>query len=462
MSDQLLQPVFRFFRQMNVILFISFLFFALIFVVIISTFYNFNLDEVFNKYQENLLVNNAYKMMDDLRNEQIDLANISEADERWIVRRANLYGILFQLMDEHKRNPLIDTLSSFNRHETSGIHEFPFYKSGNLVGYLRVSTLGATYELNPVVIEFKEQIKYRSQILFISLFIVAIFVSWVISKALSMHIIRLKDHADHIRKGSRTGSILIKGPEEIRQLAITLNDMSSELKKQEDWRQHLMEDIAHELRTPFASMLSQLEAIIDGVYEPSVERIEKVYEELDRLSRLVNDLEDLSEAESARFTLNMKRTHMVRLSKRAFQNFLPMARSKGIKLIFESTNVPCYGEVDRDKIIQVISNMLSNAIKYTPSGGIVTLFVDWNRHSTLIICEDNGIGISNEDLPYIFNRLYRADKSRSRFTGGVGLGLSIVKALIEAHDGTVYVESELGKGTRFTVELPNVYKQLKS
>jgi signal transduction histidine kinase len=104
--------------------------------------------------------------------------------------------------------------------------------------------------------------------------------------------------------------------------------------------------------------------------------------------------------------------------------------------------------------------VLSNAIKYTPNGGKVILKVDWTSDKTLIICEDNGIGISQEDLPYIFNRLFRADKSRSRFTGGVGLGLSIAKALVEAHDGDIHVMSTIGVGSTFTISIPNVYKSL--
>jgi signal transduction histidine kinase len=269
------------------------------------------------------------------------------------------------------------------------------------------------------------------------------------------------DLANQISLGKRDITIPVKGPEEVRRLAATLNEMSKELKKQEDWRHHLMEDLAHELRTPLTSLLSQIEAIVDGVYEADNERMQDIYEELIRLSRLVNDLERLSEAEGARFTMNIRRTNMVQLAKRVYSNYLPVARSKSIKLNFESANVPCYAEVDRDKIVQVISNLVLNAIKYTPEGGKVTLGVDWNVNETIIYCEDNGMGISEQDLPYIFNRLYRADKSRSRFSGGVGLGLSIAKALVEAHDGKIEAESQLGKGSRFTVTLPNVYNPYK-
>lgn len=192
--------------------------------------------------------------------------------------------------------------------------------------------------------------------------------------------------------------------------------------------------------------------------KPDEAMMKDIYEELERLSRLINDMERLSEAESARFSLRIERTDIVRLARRVYDNFLPLARNKGLRMIFESTNVPCFCEVDRDKMIQVISNIISNAIKYNRDGGKIWLSVDYTPDYTFIICTDNGIGISEEDLPYIFNRLYRADKSRSRFNSGVGLGLSIVEALVQAHGGEVKAESELGKGTRITVKLPNKFE----
>jgi len=309
--------------------------------------------------------------------------------------------------------------------------------------------------------EFQKTSEFRSKLLFSVVVFVSVLFSYAIARGLSKHLKNVYDLANQISLGKRDITIPVKGPEEVRRLAATLNEMSKELKKQEDWRHHLMEDLAHELRTPLTSLLSQIEAIVDGVYEADNERMQDIYEELIRLSRLVNDLERLSEAEGARFTMNIRRTNMVQLAKRVYSNYLPVARSKSIKLNFESANVPCYAEVDRDKIVQVISNLVLNAIKYTPEGGKVTLGVDWNVNETIIYCEDNGMGISEQDLPYIFNRLYRADKSRSRFSGGVGLGLSIAKALVEAHDGKIEAESQLGKGSRFTVTLPNVYNPYK-
>jgi two-component system sensor histidine kinase BaeS len=300
----------------------------------------------------------------------------------------------------------------------------------------------------------------RSALLLAVIVIISVIVSIFVSKLLSAHLHRLQETANKIRLGNWQVQATVKGPEEVRRLALTLNELSSELKKQEDWRNHLIEDLTHELRTPLTSMLSQLEAMIDGIYEVDTEWLQQIYEELIRLTRLMNDMEKLSEAEAARFTIHIKRVNMVQLAKNVFRNFQQMAKSKGVKLEFVPPNVPCYAEVDRDKLIQVVSNIVSNAIKYTHGGGKVTIGIDWSTDSTIIYCEDTGIGISPGDLHYVFNRLYRVDKSRSRFSGGVGLGLSIAKALVEAHEGQIEVESELGKGSVFRFMIPNVYRSL--
>jgi signal transduction histidine kinase len=139
-----------------------------------------------------------------------------------------------------------------------------------------------------------------------------------------------------------------------------------------------------------------------------------------------------------------------------YLNYQPLAMKKGVSMVFDPVNTPTYAQVDYDKMYQVIANIVSNAIKYTSPGGCVVLKVIPDKTHTKIICEDNGIGISEEDLPYIFNRLYRADKSRSRFTGGVGLGLTIAKALAEAHNAWIEVESTFGKGSTFTIVIPNI------
>lgn len=451
----------RFFRKMNVILFMSILLYSMIFIYLVSSIDQFNWQQLFHNFQSKDLEKFSYLIAEDMRREGITEGPLTDQQENWLRRRAALYGVLLNFENKNRDIVWFDTFSKA-RHPVSGeVKELPYLSQGEVRGHLRLAYILDNNQLDPAYVEFRQSKNQRSQILFIAVLLFSIVFSYLIARSLTKHLKHVYNQTHEIGLGNRDVVIPLKGPEEVRRLALTLNEMTHELKKQEDWRHHLMEDITHELRTPLTSLLTQIEAVVDGVFEADQERMEDIYEELVRLSRLVDDLEQLSEAESARFTLNPKRTDMVQLVKRVYTIYFPVARGKNIKLLFEAANVPCYAEVDRDKVVQVVSNLVMNAIKYTPDGGKVRLSVDWNYDETIIYCEDNGLGISPTDLPYIFNRLYRADKSRSRFSGGVGLGLSIAKALVDAHDGTISATSVPGEGSRFTVILPNIYKPYK-
>jgi signal transduction histidine kinase len=452
-----MKKLVAFFRKMSVILFGSFLLYSIVFVLLISAANNMNWHSLFTRFQSMEMEKNGYLIMDDMRREGIAKGPLTDEQRQWLQRRAALYGMLLRYESKDRKEIWFDTFSKANVRVSDSTVEIPYNAEGELQGYLRMEYILSASELEPAYADFMKSIQLRSRLLLIGVVAVSVLFSFMIARVLSRRLNDVYRAANEIGTGKRDVRIPLKGPEEVRRLASTLMEMTKELKKQEDWRHHLMEDLTHELRTPLTTLLTQIEAIVDGVYEPDTERLQDIYDELIRLSRLVNDLERLSEAESARFSLNVRRTNMVDLARTVYSNFLPLARSKGIKLTFEPAYVPCYAEVDRDKIVQVISNILSNAIKYTSQGGKVTIGVSWSVDHTVIRCEDNGIGIGSNDLPYIFNRLYRADKSRSRFSGGVGLGLSIAKALVEAHNGTIEAESELGVGSCFTVRLPNTF-----
>lgn len=448
--------IIRLLRGMNVLLFTAFFGFSLVFILVISSVFRLHWDSLFDTYQRSLLDSNVYRLMDDMRQAGIR-SGLSEEDLVWLKRRANLYGILVQYASVDGQTVWMDMIRDF---DVAYLHEadaYPYIIDGETAGMVRAANLAARNKLNPVMIEYQEQLQERTRWLYVSMVIAALVFSLFLARVLSKHLSQLEEQTNYIRMGRRDVKIVPRGPEEVRKLAVTLDEMVKELKKQEDWRQHLMEDLTHELRTPLTSMLSQIEAIQDGIYNADEQRIEEIYEELERLSRLINDLERLSEAESARFSIRIERTDMVRLARKVFANFQPLADSKGINMTFESPHVPCFCEVDRDKIVQVISNILSNAIKYNRPGGSIRMRVQSYPEYAEMICEDSGIGIGDEDLPYIFNRLYRADKSRSRLNSGAGLGLSIVRALVEAHNGEVTAQSELGAGSIFTVRIPVHY-----
>ncbi|GIP31052.1 cell wall metabolism sensor histidine kinase WalK [Paenibacillus sp. J2TS4] len=448
--------IVTFFRRMNVLLFLAFFSFSLIFILILTILYNINWEQLFNKYHTSLLNSNVYKLMDDMRSKGLT-GSLGSEDEEWLRRRANLYGILIRYTDEREQQVWFDMIAESEGVELEKLEPVSYVLRGEITGKVTAAHLVARKNLSPAMIQYQETMRTRLKLIYTSVLVVSLMFSLWIARMLSRHLTLLEEQTNLIRMGKRELNIPIRGPEEVRKLAVTMNGMVKELKKQDDWRQHLMEDLTHELRTPLTSMLSQIEAIQDGIYEPDEERMSEIYEELERLSRLINDMERLSEAESAKFNLNIKRTDMVKLGRRVYENFQPLARNKSIRLTFEGSTVPCFCEVDRDKTIQIISNIVSNANKYNRPGGTVHLSVSCGPDHTYIVCRDTGIGIEEEDLPYIFNRLYRADKSRSRFNSGVGLGLSIVQALVEAHHGEVEAESEYGKGSVFTVRIPNKY-----
>jgi two-component system sensor histidine kinase BaeS len=243
---------------------------------------------------------------------------------------------------------------------------------------------------------------------------------------------------------------------ELDGISTAVNDLSRALGEQETLRRRLTADVAHELRTPLSTLQSHLEALIDGVWEPDQARLSGLHEEILRINRLVADLENLAQYDSDAVSLHRARTDIAALVAGIIRNHESQFREKGVALRFPSS-VGAAGPVmavDPDKLSQAVINLLSNALKFTPAGGSVEVRVASGTLEAEIRVTDTGIGIDPEDLPRIFERFYRADSSRSRATGGSGIGLSIVKAIIEAHGGSIHAASEPGKGSEFVITLP--------
>ncbi|WP_444644227.1 sensor histidine kinase [Caproiciproducens sp. R1] len=250
------------------------------------------------------------------------------------------------------------------------------------------------------------------------------------------------------------------GTREMARLTDTINYLADSLEKQQDLRKRMTADVAHELRTPLANLQSSMEAMLDGIWEPDEARLESCHEEIIRLNRLVGDLEKLERYEAENASLSLSEFDVSDLIRHILHNFESEFHKKGVALSFEGE--PEILRADRDKISQVVTNLVSNALKYTPEGGQVQVRVSAAEHGAELIVSDSGKGIPPEDLPYIFERFYRADRSRNRLTGGLGLGLTITKAIVEAHRGTIEVVSEVDRGTTFTVILPQSGEQTQA
>lgn len=283
--------------------------------------------------------------------------------------------------------------------------------------------------------------------------LMALILGAVMSKRISRPISKAVQAATEISKGNFKQRIEEQSTtREINQLTNTVNNLADSLEKQQNLRKTMAADVSHELRTPLASLQSSIEAMIDGIWEPSNDRLESCHEELLRINRLVGDLEKLERAEAENSVLNISEYDLSELTQHIIHNFETDFYKKGVVLNFtgKAENI----RADRDKISQVIINLVSNALKYTPEGGRVDIEVKGTERSVELVVSDSGNGIPPEDLPYIFERFYRADKSRNRLTGGSGLGLTITRAIVEAHKGEISISSELNKGTIFTVRLP--------
>jgi len=287
--------------------------------------------------------------------------------------------------------------------------------------------------------------------------IVSIFVSRrVVAPVSEMMVASRRIAEGHYEERVFVGGDVARGEQdELGQLALSFNQMAEKLEKTETMRRQLIGDVTHELRTPLTTIKGSMEGLIDGVLPAEAETYQQIYREADRVSRLVDDLQEISRVESGAYTLNLKTVSISDVVAAAITRLGRQFEEKGVYLHSEvSTTLPQV-KVDEDRISQVLLNLVGNALQYTPSGGEVFITAVHHREEIQIAISDTGIGIPSEHLPNLFTRFYRVDKSRSRAGGGSGIGLTISKHLVEAHRGRIWVESPgAGKGSTFIFTLP--------
>ncbi len=260
--------------------------------------------------------------------------------------------------------------------------------------------------------------------------------------------------ARQMEKGDLSQRVEVQSDDEIGELARAFNAMADGLARLEELRRNMVTDVAHDLRTPLSNIRGYLEALQDGVVEPKREVVDSLYEEAMLLNRLVDDLQELSLAEAGQLRLERRPVAPADVVNKATEAARALAAAKSIALQVDLPEGLPLVDVDSQRIGQVLGNLLSNALTHTPSGGKVVIAARARQSDVELRVSDTGEGISPEHLPYVFERFYRADKSRSRVTGGAGLGLAIARQLVEAHGGWIKVESEVGRGTQFTFTLP--------
>jgi two-component system OmpR family sensor kinase/two-component system sensor histidine kinase BaeS len=263
--------------------------------------------------------------------------------------------------------------------------------------------------------------------------------------------------AKRLGAGDLTQRVPVNGKDELAVLAQAFNHMADSLQQSEESRRSMTADIAHELRTPLAVERANLEALQDGIYPLTPENLAPILEQNLLLTRLVEDLRTLALAESGQLKLERTPTHLPELVDKVAERFRPQAAGREIELR-TGTCMPeadtMQADVDPQRIEQILSNMISNALRYTPDGGWVELRCAQEKGKALIILQDSGPGIPPEALPHVFERFYRADRSRSRSEGGSGLGLAIARQLAEAQGGSLTAANAPQGGAQFTLSLP--------
>lgn len=276
-----------------------------------------------------------------------------------------------------------------------------------------------------------------------------------LSRRMTAPLETLAQSAAAIGRGDLSVRVAPQGSAEMIGLAEAFNHMAADLETAEQLRQHLLADVAHELRTPLTVLQGNLRAILDDVYPLSKEEIAHLYDQTRHLHRLVNDLHELAQAEAGRLPMQMAPLDLTLLAGEAVDFFIPIAELEEVELKLDLPSTPLMVQGDRARLMQVLQNLLANAVRHTPAGGSVTVAVQRHLAAITLTIADTGEGIEASHLPFIFDRFYRTDSARNRDGGGVGLGLAIVRALVEAHGGHVSVASAGREhGCTFTVMLP--------
>lgn len=450
---------------------LSFVFSIIISIFIISFISNIMINNRFDTYlieEQNIKFDKIYSEINELFLKKG--GNLKYED---IANYASIEGIYIEIKDInsdiicHSNNkPHRRMMGNMMRHHHRMMNPNSYIDNGNyveknftllddnkVIGTLIIGYIDNSHLTESAAI-FKGTLSKSLFVSGIITIILGFIISVFLSKGLTSPIVDITNTANQMRRGNLESRSIVKtNVKEISQLSYSINYLAETLKNQEDLRKRYALDISHELRTPLTTLKAHLEAMIDGVWDINHEHLNILIKEIDGLTKLVEDLKNTFKDLEGQLNINKTYFNISNELENIVSEFKPLF-NKNNYLLESSIEENIEILMDKSRLKQIMYNLLSNTLKYLDANGKVIVNLVRRDKYIQITVKDNGTGIRKEDLPFIFERFYKGDVSRNRETGGTGLGLSIVKALVEAHGGSVSAESELGKGTKFTILLP--------
>ncbi|NGP59363.1 HAMP domain-containing histidine kinase [Paenibacillus thiaminolyticus] len=335
--------------------------------------------------------------------------------------------------------------------ERDNIFSRDMMKNGQKIGMIEIQGIESAFAS-----QNQEFLRLFNSLLWGALLVVIVGVSFFsvfMANSLSRPLMRIKQIATRMRTGDLSSRVALANPTtEIDEVGLALNHLADALEQQDKLRKNLTADIAHELRTPLTTIQSHIEAFQDGVWQATPDKLEVCHEQVIRLVNLIHDLEKLTAAENPMLQLQKHQVSLNEVIQDSVKTVIGQFENKNISMDIQQDH-DVFLSGDYGRLVQVFVNLLNNAYKYTNEGSIRLVISEEPSYAKVTIT-DTGTGIDPAELPFIFERFYRGEKSRNRKTGGAGIGLAIVKAIVEAHGGSIEVTSAVGQGSEFTIRLP--------
>ena len=431
-------------------------------ILLITLFVNITINNKFDEYMKDIQ-NRRYERITDYFQELYKLEGSFKASSgRELIHEAHMSNYCLTLYDENKNiiwgmDP--SSLSLDDMGSDRGVYTTNTYDilvEEKTVGYVEIGQYSSVL-LTEEDESFKAAINSSIILSGLMTLFIVIGISLYFSRQFSAPIKEAVNMSVNLSKGNFNQSSKIKSNiEELESLINSTNLLAEKLKYQEKLRRRLVTDISHEIRTPLNVLQNNLEAMIDGIYPINEERLSYLNDEVIRFGKLLNNLNTLKEFEEESIKLDFQKLKLDELLAEVCRDYYPLAKDKEIELnwyIAPNSDYTVLG--DKDKLKQVFINLLSNGIKFTTSRSIIDIKIFSEEKEIVVEVKDKGIGIAKEDIPFIFERLYRVDKSRQEIEGS-GIGLSIVKSILELHFSRIEVNSEMDKGTTFTIHIPRI------